>query len=452
MESAAIYRTIWRWHFYAGLFVIPFVILLSVTGAIYLFKPQIELWEEGRWSARVVTARIAADADAQVAAALSAVSGSQVRNYRLPRSSEAPAAITVDVANGGQREVFVMPDGTVAAVVDPEARISAFVARLHGSLLAGRAGGILVELAGSWAIVMTLTGLYLWWPKSANGRWRAAGVLWPRLGRGSAALWRDLHAVTGIWVAGLVLVLLLTALPWTDVWANGFRLLRAEMGWTASGPQDWKSGGPVHVHVAREQLKVPVPTGQFTWNDMVVRARREALPHPALVIPPFAANRFGPANGYEWKLTSEAQNRPLIRSIFIDPETGAEIRRTGFRDKHVIDQVINYGIAWHEGQLFGLANQLIGLATALAMLVMAISGFILWRHRHPGQGLGAPLAVLPRRHMRLATPITLALAAMLPLLAASLVAMLLLEKLVIQRLPRVAYWLGVPAPTATRRG
>jgi uncharacterized iron-regulated membrane protein len=452
MESAAIYRTIWRWHFYAGLFVIPFVILLSVTGAIYLFKPQIELWEEGRWSAGVATATVAANADAQVASALSAVPGSRVRNYRLPRSSGAPAAITVDVADGGQREVFVMPDGTVAAIVDPQARISAFVARLHGSLLAGRAGGILVELAASWAIVMILTGLYLWWPRSATGRWRAAGVLWPRLGRGSATLWRDLHAVTGIWAAGFALVLLLTALPWTDVWSNGFRLLRAEMDWTASGPQDWKSGAPAHDHGAPEQIKAPAPNGPLTWNDIVIRARREALPYPALVNPPFAANRFGPPNGNEWKLTSETQNRPLIRTIFIDPETGAEIRRTGFRDKHVIDQVINYGIAWHEGQLFGLANQLIGLATALAMLVMAVSGFILWRRRHPGRGLGAPPPALPPRHMRLVTAITLALAAMLPLLAASLVAMLLLEKLVFQRLPRVANWLGVPAPAAIRRG
>jgi uncharacterized iron-regulated membrane protein len=35
-------RAVWRWHFYAGLFCIPFIIILSVTGSLYLFKPQIE--------------------------------------------------------------------------------------------------------------------------------------------------------------------------------------------------------------------------------------------------------------------------------------------------------------------------------------------------------------------------------------------------------------------------
>lgn len=36
------YNTIWRWQFYAGLFCIQFVLVLSITAAIYLFKPQVE--------------------------------------------------------------------------------------------------------------------------------------------------------------------------------------------------------------------------------------------------------------------------------------------------------------------------------------------------------------------------------------------------------------------------
>lgn len=36
------YRTVWRWHFYAGLFVIPFMLVLATTGIIYLFKPQLD--------------------------------------------------------------------------------------------------------------------------------------------------------------------------------------------------------------------------------------------------------------------------------------------------------------------------------------------------------------------------------------------------------------------------
>ena len=36
------YRTLWRWHFYAGLFVMPFLVVLAITGTLYCFQPQIE--------------------------------------------------------------------------------------------------------------------------------------------------------------------------------------------------------------------------------------------------------------------------------------------------------------------------------------------------------------------------------------------------------------------------
>ncbi|HEX8554619.1 MAG TPA: PepSY-associated TM helix domain-containing protein, partial [Sphingomonas sp.] len=38
------YDAVWRWHFYAGLFCVPFVLWLALTGSAYLFGPQIERW------------------------------------------------------------------------------------------------------------------------------------------------------------------------------------------------------------------------------------------------------------------------------------------------------------------------------------------------------------------------------------------------------------------------
>ena len=39
--GSALYRALWRWHFFAGLICAPIVILLAVTGALYLFKDEI---------------------------------------------------------------------------------------------------------------------------------------------------------------------------------------------------------------------------------------------------------------------------------------------------------------------------------------------------------------------------------------------------------------------------
>jgi uncharacterized iron-regulated membrane protein len=39
-------QRLWRWHFFAGLIISPFLILISITGSIYLFKAELEQWEE----------------------------------------------------------------------------------------------------------------------------------------------------------------------------------------------------------------------------------------------------------------------------------------------------------------------------------------------------------------------------------------------------------------------
>jgi uncharacterized iron-regulated membrane protein len=42
MPTNAVYRAFWRWHFYAGLLVMPILMLLALTGGLYLFKDEIE--------------------------------------------------------------------------------------------------------------------------------------------------------------------------------------------------------------------------------------------------------------------------------------------------------------------------------------------------------------------------------------------------------------------------
>ena len=173
---AALYRTLWRWHFYAGMFVLPFILLLSVTGAIYLFKPQIDRWEERSFQSLPTTAAVSPNA--QLDAALAAFPGAQFHAYRLPERAGDAAMIHLGMVDGKtMRDIFVSPQGKVIGSIDSEGRITAFVSELHGSLLIGKVGDWLVELAASWAIVMILTGLYLWWPR---GRC-LAGIVWPRL-------------------------------------------------------------------------------------------------------------------------------------------------------------------------------------------------------------------------------------------------------------------------------
>jgi len=112
--------------------------------------------------------------------------------------------------------------------------------------------------------------------------------------------------------------------------------------------------------------------------------------------------------------------------VTYDPSTGREVSRSGFSDQHIIDRSWNTGVAWHEGQLFGLANQIIGVVTALALIGMSVVGVLMWlRRRSPGT-LGAPTRNSDARLGRVAAPL-LILGILLPLFGASVLAVILIE-------------------------
>lgn len=443
--TGTLYRTLWRWHFYAGLLVVPLMLVLSLTGAAYLFKPQVDRWEEHAF--RALPAYPEASPARQRAAALAAFPGARFHFYRLPETAEDSTMIHLALPGGAMRNVFVSPGGEVIGALDPQRRIMQIVHDLHGQLLAGRPGGWVVELAGSWALVLVVTGLYLWWPRGRG----PAGTLWPRLHAGRAVLWRDIHAVSGIWVSLFALVLLITALPWTSVWGSAFKAVRTEL---AGRPvrQDWTIGGRAadagehaeHDHAAmagnngvglsRASMAGATADDQLL-NAVVARARSEHLAFPAIVTPPTRP-------GAPWTAKSEAQNRPLRATITYDGRTGRRLTREDFADKSLVDRVIGYGVAWHEGQLLGWINRLAGLLTAALLVLVAITGFLQWRRRKPAGKLGAP-PPMSTGSARMAWVIVLVAAALLPLLAASLVLIVLAERLVLPRFPHAARWLGL---------
>jgi len=112
MNSTELYRTIWRWHFYARLFVIPLILILATTGAIYLFKPQLDRWEERAFQDLSEAHEVSANL--QLDAAMKAFPGAIFQSYRLPERSGDAAVIRLALRDGhSMQDVFVSPQGKV---------------------------------------------------------------------------------------------------------------------------------------------------------------------------------------------------------------------------------------------------------------------------------------------------------------------------------------------------
>lgn len=449
VPRAPLYRTIWRWHFYAGLFCIPFVLWLSLTGMIYLFKPQYENWREQPYRHLHVQGELASP-EAQVEAALKAVPGTRFNAYELPH--EADAAPVVIVGRDEQTfRVYIHPQTLqILGVVNSDSQLMAEIFQLHGRFMLGDRGSALTELAASWAIIMLLTGLYLWWPRGQG----LAGVLYPRFGRRGRPLWRDLHAVTGFWISLFALFLLLTGLPWTHLWGSNFRVFRAYVVSLHAPPPDWTTSRReelAETMAMNRPVKLPLaaPQGteqalQQTATDapyapldlMVPTVSALALPPPVRITPPSRKSS-------SWRASSLTQNRPQRVFLTLDAASGAVVSRKGFENKPMLDQMVSVGVAAHEGQLFGWPNQLLGVVTALGLMLLSVSGLVMWLRRRPAATLGA---LAPLRGARvppglMATAVLLGL--FLPLFGISMVVTLLLERLLLRRIPTVSHFLGL---------
>jgi uncharacterized iron-regulated membrane protein len=412
------YRALWRWHFHAGLFCIPFVVVLALTGSIYLFKPQIDAFADRAVDSLPVIGK-RATGEAQIAAALASLPGSKLFVYEIPAEPDDAVRVHLYAADGTGRIVYVHPETLeILKTVPHTARLTEIVRMIHGELLAGKTGSLLIELAASWALVMLGTGLYLWWPRETRG---LGGVLYPRLGNGRRVFWRDLHAVSGIWISALALFLLITALPWTTVVGEGIGKVR---GWVAPAPRDWTLNSADEHAMHRRQAQAQAVTTSLRLDDVIARVAPLELAAPVRVYLPNENQPY-------WRVSSETQNRPLARELALDPATGAVLHENRFADKSALDKAIHVGIAAHEGQLFGLANQLLGLFTALGLLAICISAVVMWWRRRPGGSLGIPAPRVPE--FRIGAGLTtgiVALAILLPVLGASLVLLALVTWLI----------------------
>ncbi len=464
------FQAVWRWHFYAGLFCIPFVLWLAVTGSIYLFKPQVEAWLDRPYANLALAGQRIAPS-AEVRAALAAEPGSVLHAYQLPREPGDASQLLVGKGSGETR-VWVDPrSGRVLKAVPEDSRFMKVIFRLHGELLLGDRGSILVELAASWAVVMIITGLYLWWPRQVQG---LGGVLYPRIGRGSRLFWRDLHAVTAVWISATTLLLLASGLPWAKSWGAYLKEVRHLSG-QAVIRQDWTTGrsselaqraaisagslagqqmprsddmagmnmggeiGGMGVGAHRPSVAPNTsisPDAYGAIDSMVPTVTSLHLAFPVMITPPMKP-------GGPWAARSDAQNRTLRANVTLGATTGAVLRREAFNQRNWVDQTVGVGVAAHEGQLFGWPNQLVSLLTATGLLTASLSAIVLWWRRRADGVLGAPLPSAAPKFSLCLVAIIVILGALLPLLGSSLAAVLVLEQVLFRRIPPLRRWLGI---------
>ncbi len=365
---------------WAGLCVAPFGVVLALSGSAYLFRPQIENLIQSRIDqGRTVASRML-PADSLVAAAANHLGDAELLKYRLPEPAHATAQIELITPSGEKQLVWVdRGSGAIAYTMASNSHPMELAKQLHGELLAGSFGSVFVEIAACWMILLLATGAYLAWPR--RGRW--IQLFLPRLGR--RATLRSLHVSVGAWIGGFALVFLLSGLPWTGILGSGIQRVQQ---WTGTD-------GPGQEFRVTLQSSAPSSPGmpEVRLEDVLELSSAAELPGPVEVSPPRGSSGV-------WTVRAMTQRRPDRVTLHYDRYTGAEIMRISFDDYPRFKQAISVGIALHEGQLFGVPNQILGVLVALGVMTLCVTGPLLWWKRRPSVGRDARIQpVEPASHM-----------------------------------------------------
>jgi uncharacterized iron-regulated membrane protein len=394
-DTSALYRAVWRWHFYAGLMVLPFMILIAVTGALYLFKDEINNAFHGDLRLVAPQGSTPLPASELAAAALSAHPG-VLKAYAPPAASDRAAEVSIAGEDGMKDVVYVNPySGAVlgSAWDSGVAGSTAMwvVRKLHSLEYVGWWGNRIIEAVAGWAVLLVVTGLYLWWPRG-----RGVGVFRPRRTSGRP-LWRDIHAVTGSYAAIFILFLALTGLPWSGVWGKNFYELSYAAG--IGMPDGYWDSYPTSTIPTGEALDrapwilehQPMPLsgaaeGVPAGLDSIVAQVEGTGIHPGYKIDmPGGPEGVFTASVYPDDVTFE-------RVIHLDQYTGEVLFDMSLADLGALGRAAEWGISVHMGQEFGTLNQVAMLLACIAIVLMAVSALAMWWKRRPAGSLGAPVA------------------------------------------------------------
>ncbi|WP_327150026.1 PepSY-associated TM helix domain-containing protein [Nocardia sp. NBC_01329] len=449
-----------RLHFYAGLFVGPFLLIAAVTGGLYAVAPSIEsfvnrdlLYVDSRGPQRPLSEQVTAGTAVRPDLALVAVAPA-------PATGETTRVLFSDPALGESERRAVFVDPVTAHPVGESVvygssgalSLRAWVSQLHRHLHLGEPGRLYSELAASWLWLIALAGLALWIRRVWARRQRdSAGWLFvPNLAENERERRLNWHAVVGVWILPMALLLSATGLTWSTYAGADIEKLRENLSWTTPAVETALPGAAAPARTGHADHHSGHPTGhsvpadRVRQLDRVLAAAREAgVTEPAEITIPAA-------DGTAFAVKERRLPGTLTaNSAAVDGPTGTVTDRLPYAEWPFMAKMANWGIQLHMGLLFGLPNQLLLLAAAAGLVTVIVRGYLMWWQRRPTRTTGTfalgrpPRRGALRRSAVLAVPVSAAAALIgwfAPVFGLSLLAFLVIDVLVgaVRRVRRAA--------------
>lgn len=343
-------------HLWLGLFTGIIVVIIGITGCIYVFEQEIRDYLQKDYA--FVPARQQPQAsltklmqEFEKIAPAQKVTGIEINNT-------APNA-TISFTTSKHHVYYLNPyNGSLVKKTKQDFLVT--VEEIHTSLLLGDTGKFIIRWSVVIFVLMLISGLILWFPGQVRLIKQAITIKW---GASFKRVNYDLHNVLGFYASGILLVSALSGLYF------GFKEVKTAVSFLSGSKL---TEGVKAAPALQPILKETIP-------EHYERIYRKAIvQYPGAILTNLSIRKDG---NLRLRLNYPSDWARKRNTFFYSPENGQLIRSKLYKDFNKADWIEAGNYNLHTGQMFGLFGKIVATIVSLIAASLPITGFIIWLKR-----------------------------------------------------------------------
>jgi len=217
-------------HLWLGLTSGLVVFIVALTGCIYVFEEEIQGLCLSYQSAEVQDKAYLPPSVLKTNTE-KLLRGKKINSVQYREKGKSVYAYAYGENPKYYYQVYLNPySGEILKVTENDTFFGVIV-ELHTSLMLGDVGGYIVDYATLVFIVLLISGMVLWWPRSKGRQKSSFKIKW---GASFKRVNYDLHNVLGFYISWILIFVAITGLAW------GFEWMDKDIYWTATGGEPYK--------------------------------------------------------------------------------------------------------------------------------------------------------------------------------------------------------------------
>lgn len=353
-------RVLFQVHLWSGIILGLYMIAIGVSGSILVFRDELAALTYPN----LMRVKTAGATQAKLPDFVENARGT-FPEYKLVSAFERGVYgesffAYMERGEDGGIYVFGREDGQVLGSLDPKESWLSWMAELHYRLFAGQTGFVLNGAGAGCLVLLSATGMVLWWPGIRT---------WPRaLTVNFRKSWKrinfDLHSATGFWILPLILMWGISGVYF--VWPK-----------TVERAVNWIS--PVAAGIEPE-FAVTAPQGlEVNLNDVLAEAESAA---PGTRLSGFYIPASGKSAMVVYQARREVQNYAEMDRVYFDPASGA---RLGIWHAGVNPTLGSKFVYWlgplHFGMYWGAGVKAVWALLGLSLPALTVTGALMYWNR-----------------------------------------------------------------------